>query len=122
MMCSSRSLEATIAASGKPASSRICAGLDAQVGQVAGVEADAEHLVARWPQPAADLDGVADAFERVVGVDQEDAVVGHRLGVGRKASSSSSKHMTQLWACVPLTGMPKSRPARTFEVAAQPPT
>ena len=30
--------------------------------------------------------------------------------------------MTQLWACVPLTGMPKSRPARTFDVAPQPPT
>ncbi len=29
--------------------------------------------------------------------------------------------MTQLWACVPLTGMPNSLPASTFDVAAQPP-
>ncbi len=28
-----------------------------------------------------------------------------------KASRSSPKDMTQLWACVPLTGMPKRRPA-----------
>ena len=38
-----------------------------------------------------------------------------------KASRSSSKSITQLWAWVPRTGMPRSRPASTLEVAAQPP-
>ena len=59
-------------------------GLDAQPGQVAGVEPDADHLV---PLPAhflAHLDGVPHAVERVVGIDEEDAVVGHRPGVGPK--------------------------------------
>ena len=38
-----------------------------------------------WPRSrsrSADLDRVADALERVVGVDEEDAVVGQRLRVG----------------------------------------
>ena len=39
-----------------------------------------------------------------------------------KASTSLGNDITQLWAWVPLTGMPKSLPASTFEVAAQPPT
>src|SRR2546430_8452478 len=30
--------------------------------------------------------------------------------------------MTQLWACVPATGMPNVFPARTFDVPQQPPT
>lgn len=40
----------------------------------------------------------------------------------RNASSSESKLMTQLCACVPKTGMPYLRPASTFEVDAQPAT
>ena len=40
----------------------------------------------------------------------------------RKASSSESKLMTQLCACVPKTGMPYLRPASTLEVLAQPAT
>ena len=58
------------------------AGFDAEVGEVAAVEADADHLMARFMKAFAGIDGVADAFERVVGVDEEDAVVGHGLGVG----------------------------------------
>ena len=57
-------------------------GLDAQPGQVAGVQPDADHLV---PLPAhllADFDRVPHASERVVGVHQEHAIVGHGLGVG----------------------------------------
>ncbi len=42
-------------------------------------------------------------------------------GAAGSAARSLSKAMTQLCACVPRTGMPKRRPARTFEVAAQPP-
>ncbi len=56
--------------------------LDRQVGEVAGVEADAGEVVAVGAQRAAHLDRVAHAVEGVVGVDQEDAVVGHRAGVG----------------------------------------
>ena len=37
------------------------------------------------------------------------------------ASNSFSNDITQLCGCVPLMGMPKSWPARTFEVRTQPP-
>ncbi len=47
MTCSSRSLLATIAASGKPSLVQDLPGLDTQVGQIAGVEADAGQLVPR---------------------------------------------------------------------------
>ena len=40
----------------------------------------------------------------------------------RNAVSSSGNDITQECACVPETGMPKSLPARTLEVEAQPPT
>ncbi len=38
------------------------------------------------------------------------------------ASRSESNAMTQLWACVPFTGIPYRLPASTFEVPVQPPT
>ena len=38
-----------------------------------------------------------------------------------KASRSESNSITQEWACVPRTGMPRSLPASTSDVAAQPP-
>ena len=58
------------------------AGLDAQVRQVAGIEADAHQRMASLAEPAADLDRLAHALQRVVRIDQEHAVVGHGLGVG----------------------------------------
>ena len=50
-------------------------------GQVARIEADADHLVALAAKFPADGDRVPHALERVVGVDQEDAVVGHYAGI-----------------------------------------
>ena len=57
------------------------AGGDAELGEVSGVEANAEHLMTPRPQTSPHLDRVPHAFERVVGVDQEHAVVRHRLGI-----------------------------------------
>ena len=39
----------------------------------------------------------------------------------RKDSTSEGNDSTQLWAMVPRTGMPKTFPAMTLEVAAAPP-
>ena len=58
------------------------AGLEAQVGQVARVQPDAQQVVAQLAQEAPGLDGVAHAVERVVGVDQQHAVVGQGPGEG----------------------------------------
>lgn len=57
------------------------AGLDAQVSQIARIQAHADHLVAAPAQPQADLNGFANALDRVVCVDEEHAVVRHRGGV-----------------------------------------
>ena len=66
---------------GSPPSSRMRRASTAQPGEVARVEADADQLVPLRAQLLAHLDGVAHPLERVVGVDQEHAVVRHRLGV-----------------------------------------
>ena len=60
------------------------AGFDAQVRNVARVEPDADQFVAALAQPRADLHGFARAFQAVVGIDQEDAVVGHGFGIRLK--------------------------------------
>ncbi len=54
--------------------------LDAEPGEVARVEADADRLVAPLAQAQGDLRRAAHAGQGVVGVDEEDAVVG--LGPG----------------------------------------
>ena len=59
-------------------------GFDAQPRQIAGVQPDADQFVPLAAQLLADLDGVTHAVQRVVGVDQEQAVVGHGPGVGPK--------------------------------------
>src|SRR5467141_3734656 len=46
---------------------------------------------------------------------------GIALAYASKASRSESNNITQECACVPRTGIPRSLPASTFEVAAQPP-
>src|SRR5204863_4734899 len=50
------------------------AGLDAEVGQVAAVQADADHLVAGGLELPAHLGSMADAFYGIVRVDEEDTV------------------------------------------------
>ena len=51
--------------------------LDAEIGEVAGIEAHADHFHSLFSEAAADLHRVAHTLERVVGVHQEHAVVGH---------------------------------------------
>src|SRR5262245_5337092 len=55
--------------------------LDAEKSQIAGVEADAGKFVAALPQFAADLSCAPDAFQRIVGVNEKNAVVGQGPGV-----------------------------------------
>ena len=62
-----------------------------------------EPIVYRDDEARETLKGIADAY-------------------ARKAASSSSNDMIQLCACVPFTGIPKTFPAITFDVPAQPPT
>ena len=76
--CSSRSLLATIFADCRPAVVEDLPRLDAEVGEVPGVEADADRLVPPLAQAEGHLGGAPDAVERVVGVHEEDAVVGLR--------------------------------------------
>ncbi len=59
-------------------------GRSRQAGEVARVQAYADHLVAPAAQLEADLDRPVDPPQRVVGVDQKHAVVGHGVGVGRE--------------------------------------
>ena len=56
--------------------------LDGEVRKVAGIEADPDHLLAHPAELATRLAGVPDAFERVVGIDEEHAVVRHRARIG----------------------------------------
>ena len=72
MICSSRSLLATIAALGKPASSSMRRASMLSAGEIAGVEPDAGQLVALRAQLVPDCDRVAHALDRVVGIDEED--------------------------------------------------
>ena len=60
------------------------AGFDAQAGDVARIEPDADQVVAALAQPRADLHGFAHPFQAVVGIDQKHAVVGHGLGIRLK--------------------------------------
>ncbi len=60
------------------------AGLLREPGEVARVEADADHLLALRPQPPPRLDGVRDAIEGGVGVHQEHAVRREGAGVGEE--------------------------------------
>ena len=76
--CSSRSLLATIFMLGEPGRVEDLARLDAEVGEVAGVEADPDRPVPALAQAQRDRRGAAHALERVVGVDEEHAVVGLR--------------------------------------------
>ena len=82
-MCSSSSFEARITASGKPPSSRI---LRASMLSRPGRRSPGGRRSVRGPAAAAPgrPHGMPHALERVVGIDQEDAIVGHRLGVGAK--------------------------------------
>jgi hypothetical protein len=50
------------------------------------------------------------------------ALFGMAAAQAAKASGSDSNDITQLWAWVPRTGMPKRLAAITLEVAEQPPT
>ena len=56
--------------------------LDAQVREVARIEPDAGELMSFLAQPFTDAHRRADTFQRVVGVDDKDAVVRHGGGVG----------------------------------------
>ena len=84
MICSSRSLLPTMAVRGKPASSRI---LRAWMLRKARSPESSRIPASSWPcsrsrRPISHR--VPHAFQRIVGVHQEDAVVGHRFGVGRE--------------------------------------
>ena len=121
--CSSRSLLATIFSSAKPGGVEDLARLDAEVGEVAGVEADPDRLGARARAGAArpPRRGARPRACRRCrrGTRSCWAAPAPRP---RRPRSSPSNAITQLWACVPRTGSPSSRPASTLEVAAQPPT
>ena len=85
MTSSSRSLERTIATFGETRAVQHLGRLDAQIGQVARVQADAHRLVALAPQLLKDPDGIGDAaLQGVDGIHQQQAVVGIDVGVGAK--------------------------------------
>ena len=72
-----------MAVSGNPARSSSACRLHGEVGEVAGVEADADRLVPGAPEPLERGDGVRQATaEGVDGVDEEQGVVGVDVGVG----------------------------------------
>ena len=84
MRCSSRSLLATMRGRSEARRVEDLPGLDAQVGEVARSRGGCRpSSCPRSRSRRADLDRVAHALERVVGVDEEDAVVGlgPRLGL-----------------------------------------
>ena len=56
--------------------------LYAEERQIARVQPDADHLVAALPQPAPHFHRMADPVQAVEGVHQQEAVVGHGVGVG----------------------------------------
>jgi len=58
------------------------AGGQRQLGEIAGVEAQAAQPVAARGQLAADLDRAPDPLDRVVGVDEQDGAVGVGAGEG----------------------------------------
>ena len=97
--------------------------LDAEVGEVPGVEADADRLVPALAQAQGHLGGAPDALERVVGVHEEDAVVGLRPRPGleglelrrRRPSPSCGR------ACPAPAGRRGARRARSRS-PRQPPT
>ena len=81
-MCSSSSLLATITASGNPSSSRM---RRASMERYARSPESSRTPTISLPssaQPSARLARVPDAFDRVVGIDQEHAVVRHRARIG----------------------------------------
>src|SRR5437667_3226424 len=55
--------------------------LDAQPGQIAGIESDAHHFVTPFAKQATRFHGPANAFQRVVSVHEKHAVVRHCFGV-----------------------------------------
>ena len=69
---------------GEPGIVEQLARLNAEEGEVAGIEADAGEFVAALPELAADLDGVADAVQGIVGVHEENAVARQGLGISRE--------------------------------------
>ncbi len=72
---------------GKPGLVQQAGRLNAEVGQVAGVEADAHRFVTTPPQLLEHGHRVGDpALEGVDGVDQQQALVGVQLGVGAEGS------------------------------------
>ena len=86
-----------IRTSGSPASSSRRRADDGEAGQVAAVETDARVLLET--QPADDVDGVGDAAERVVGVDQERRPFGQvggerteRVELGRERLDVGVRH------------------------------
>ena len=83
-MVSSSSFEPKMTAFGKPASSRSRRASMREPGEVARVEPDPDQLLPLRAQPAPRLDGVPDPLERVVGVDEEDAVARQRARVGHE--------------------------------------
>jgi hypothetical protein len=66
---------------GKPRGVEHLAGFDREIREVAAVEPNSRELMPALAELFADLDRVLHALQRVVGVDEEDAVVGQRLRV-----------------------------------------
>ena len=68
------------------------------------------------PQLFADPDGIGHpAFERIVRIDQQEAGIGINIGVGTKGRNLIGETL------YPGIGIPKKRPASTFDVASTPP-
>ena len=119
---SSRSFDATIFASRKPAASSMLARLDRQVGEVAGVEPDAGELVALRAQLA--CRPRSRARRRRACRRCRRAACSCRASPRRRRETPRARRRRTSPSCAracPRTGMPNSLPASTFDVAAQPP-
>ena len=69
---------------GKAAGIQQVARFAGQVGEVARIEPDTREIVPVGAQPGARFHGVSNAAQRVIGVDEEDRLVRHRLCPGSK--------------------------------------
>ena len=68
-----------------------------------------------------DLDRPPHAFQRVVGIDEEDAIVGHRLGVGPEGLHLVVEAHDPAMGVGALDGDAEQPAGQDVEVAAQPP-
>ena len=119
--CSSSSLLATIRASGKPpASSDLRASADSQARSPESRRTPSISCPRSRSSFPTCMACRTPSRESYVSA-RRTTLLGSASAYARKAASSSSNAITQLCPCVPLTGIPNSRPARTLEVAAQPP-